>query len=74
MSELSKIRKDGVDYDLKDAVAREAAENAVKTINNVSPDENGNIEIGILNGLNVEEWIFTLEDETKVVKRIAVVG
>ena len=47
MAELSKIRKNGVDYDLKDTAAREAANKAVKTVNGAAPDKNGNVEITI---------------------------
>lgn len=47
MAELSKIRKNGVDYDIKDTTAREEAIKSVKTVNGVMPDETGNIQITI---------------------------
>lgn len=62
MAELSKIRKNGVDYDIKDATARQEIEelkqnggNAdssgyVKSVNGVSPDESGNVEIAVSGG------------------------
>ena len=71
MSELSKIRKNGVDYDLKDTVAREAAEGAVKTVNGVAPDENGNVEVDTTG--TTEDWTFTLIDGSTVTKRVKVI-
>lgn len=57
MADLSKIRKNGVDYNLKDTTARADIEalkkkptevsGGVKTVNGVSPDENGNVQIEI---------------------------
>lgn len=47
MFELSKIRKNGVDYDLKDTAAREVANKAVKTVNGTVPDANGNVQIAV---------------------------
>lgn len=54
MAELSKIRKNGVDYDIKDTEARKSAEEAktgllscVKSVNGVVPDQNGNVKINV---------------------------
>lgn len=47
MPELSKIRKNGVDYALKDTTARETAGKAVQTVNGTAPDENGNVQIAV---------------------------
>lgn len=59
MADLSKIRKNGVDYDIKDATARAAIEELkqngtggnvdltgyVQSVNGQTPDENGNVVI-----------------------------
>lgn len=83
MSELSKIRKNGVDYDLKDTVAREAANIAVKTVNGTAPDANGNVQVAVSdtsqNADCVEVSAFNLESIGKKIiageiTRILLVG
>lgn len=64
MADLSKIRKNGVDYDIKDSVARAAIEELqngdnidlsgyVQSVNGVTPDENGNVDVAGGSGCDV---------------------
>lgn len=64
MADLSKIRKNGVDYDIKDSVARAAIEELqngdnidlsgyVQSVNGVAPDENGNVDVAGGSGCDV---------------------
>lgn len=64
MADLSKIRKNGVDYDIKDNVARAAIEELqkgenidlsgyVQSVNGISPDENGNVDVAGGSGCDV---------------------
>lgn len=64
MADLSKIRKNGVDYDIKDSVARAAIEELqngenidlsgyVQSVNGISPDANGNVDVAGGSGCDV---------------------
>ena len=60
------------------------ASGAIKSVNNIKPDENGNVTIEIpenfsgdyndlINIPSQEEFVFTLEDGTTVTKKVLVV-
>lgn len=79
MADLSKIRKNGVDYDIKDSVARAAIEELqngdnidlsgyVQSVNGVTPDENGNVDVAGGSGCDVSvegEKLFITDDVSK---------
>lgn len=72
MSELSKIRKDGVDYDLKDTTARDGLKNAVKTVNGAAPDENGNVDVSTGDSIALAEVSFGVGKEISTGVQITV--